>query len=305
MTITHAKPATATKIKRTPAQTVFNVIAYTIILLLSLFCLFPLVMIVSGSLTDNDTLLREGYRLWPSRFSTASYRELFKYPDSILRAYGTTIACTAVGTTLGLLIISMTGYVLQRKDFKYRNVFSFLIYFTTIFGGGMVPWYIMLSKYLHMNNTYVARVFPILMSSFLIILMRTFISSSCPVEIIESAKIDSAGDFRIFWNIVLPVIGPGLATVGLFLALSYWNEWYLTSLFITKRDMYSLQYYLYDLLNSAKFAQEMGIATGAEKLPSESIKMAMVVVVTGPMILLYPFVQKYFVTGIAIGSVKG
>ena len=305
MTITHAKPAAAVKIRRTPSQLAFNLIAYTIILLLSIFCLFPLVMIVSGSFTENDTLLREGYRLIPSRFSTASYRELFKYPDSILRAYGTTIVCTVVGTALGLLIISMTGYVLQRKDFKYRNVFSFLIYFTTIFGGGMVPWYIMLSKYLHMNNTFAARVFPILMNSFLIILMRTFISSSCPVEIIESAKIDSAGDFRIFWNIVLPIIGPGLATVGLFLALSYWNEWYLTSLFITKRDMYSLQYYLYDLLNSAKFAQEMGIATGAEKLPSESIKMAMVVIVTGPMILLYPFVQKYFVTGIAIGSVKG
>lgn len=294
-----------TKIKKSPALILFNIIAYTIILLLSIFCIFPLVMIVSGSFTENDTLLREGYRLWPSVFSTASYRELFKNPEGILTAYMTTILCTVIGTALGLLLITMTAYVLHRKDFKYRNVFSFLIYFTTIFGGGMVPWYIMLSKYLHMNNTYVARVFPLLMSSFLIILMRTFITSSCPVEIIESAKIDSAGDFRIFYNIVLPIIGPGLATVGLFLALAYWNEWYITSLFITKRSMYSLQYYLYDLLNSAKFAQEMGIASGAKKLPSESIKMAMVVVVTGPMILLYPFVQKYFVTGIAIGSVKG
>lgn len=295
----------ASKIKKTPAQITFNIIAYTFVLILSIFCLFPLVMIVSGSFTENDILLREGYRLWPAQFSVASYKELFKSPEGILTAYGTTIACTAIGTTIGLMIISMTGYVLQRKDFKYRNVFSFLIYFTTIFGGGMVPWYIMLSKYLHMTNTYVARVFPLLMTSFLIILMRTFISSSCPVEIIESAKIDSAGDFRIFYNIVLPIIGPGLATVGLFLALAYWNEWYVTSLFITKRSMYSLQYYLYDLLNSAKFAQEMGIATGDQKLPSESIKMAMVVVVTGPMILLYPFVQRYFVTGIAIGSVKG
>lgn len=295
----------ASKIKKTPAQIVFNIIAYSFVLILSIFCLFPLIMIVSGSFTENDILLREGYRLWPAQFSTASYKELFKSPEGILKAYGTTIACTAIGTSIGLMIISMTGYVLQRKDFKYRNVFSFLIYFTTIFGGGMVPWYIMLSKYLHMTNTYVARVFPLLMTSFLIILMRTFISSSCPVEIIESAKIDSAGDFRIFYNIVLPIIGPGLATVGLFLALAYWNEWYVTSLFITKRSMYSLQYYLYDLLNSAKFAQDMGIATGDQKLPSESIKMAMVVVVTGPMILLYPFVQKYFVTGIAIGSVKG
>ena len=210
-----------------------------------------------------------------------------------------------IGTSIGLFVMSMTGYVLQRKDFFYRNRISFIIYFTTIFGGGMVPWYILLSKYLHLQNSYVARVLPLLMTPFLIILMRTFISSSCPVEIVESAKIDGAGDFKIFNSIVLPIIGPGLATVGLFLALAYWNEWYLTSLFITNRDMYSLQFYLYDMLNSARFAQEMGMYVGDRELPSESIKMAMVVVTTGPIIFLYPFVQKYFVAGIAIGSVKG
>ncbi len=296
---------TNTKIKRTPAHIIFNIIAYSLILILTVFCIFPLILIVSGSFTQNEVLVREGYRLWPSAFSVASYQELFKYPEGILRAYASTIIITIVGTGIGLFVMSMTGYVLQRKDFYYRNRISFLIYFTTIFGGGMVPWYILLSKYLHLTNSYIARVLPLLMTPFLIILMRTFISSSCPVEIIESAKIDSAGDFKIFCSIVLPIIGPGLATVGLFLALAYWNEWYLTSLFITRKDMYSLQFYLYDMLNSARFAQEMGMYLGDRELPTESIKMAMVVVVTGPIIFLYPFVQKYFVTGIAIGSVKG
>ncbi|MDL2232975.1 carbohydrate ABC transporter permease [Ruminococcaceae bacterium OttesenSCG-928-L11] len=294
------------KIKRTKSQIAFSIIGYTVITLVSIYCLFPLVLIVSGSFTQNDVLMRQGYSLWPRVFSTAAYRQLFRYPEGIINAYGTTIMCTVVGTALGLFIITMTGYVLQRPDFKYRSKVSFMIYFTTIFGGGMVPWFIMLSKYLHFQNTYMARILPLLMSPFLIILMRTFISSTVPHEIIESAKIDSAGDFAIYWRIVLPVITPGIATVGLFLALGYWNDWYLTSLFITKKNMYSLQFYLYDMLNSVRFAQEMGIPQlGTEQVPTESIKMAMVVIVTGPIIFLYPFVQRYFIAGITVGSVKG
>lgn len=293
------------KIKKTKTTILFNILGYMLISLVTLFCIFPLVLIVSGSFTQNDVLMREGYNLWPKAFSTDAYKELFKYPQGILSAYGNTICITVIGTVIGLFIVTMTGYVLQRRDFKYRNRVSFLIYFTTIFGGGMVPWFILLSKYLHFQNTYLARVFPLMMTPFLIILMRTFIQSSVPGEIIESAKIDSAGDFKIYHSIVLPIIGPGIATVGLFLALAYWNDWYLTSLFITKKSMYSLQYYLYDMLNSVRFAQEMGMVAGEVQLPTESIKMAMVVVVTGPIIFLYPFVQKYFVTGITIGSVKG
>ena len=293
------------KIRRTTSQIIFNIVGYTVITFVSIVCLFPLLLIVSGSFTENSVLVREGYRLWPSEFSLAAYDSLFKFPQGLFQAYGNTIMVTVVGTLTGLLIISMTGYVLQRPDFKYRGKISFLIYFTSIFGGGMVPWFIMLSKYLQFQNTYLARIFPLLMSPFLIILMRTFISSSVPHEIIESAKIDGAGDFTIFLRIVLPVIGPGLATVGLFLALGYWNDWYLSSLFFTKRHMYSLQYYLYDLLNSVRFAADMGIPQTEVAVPTESLKMAMVVVVIGPIIFLYPFVQRYFVAGITVGSVKG
>ncbi len=285
----------------------FNIMAYAFVLAAVIFCVFPIILIVSGSFTDNKELLANGYALLPQQFSLEAYQQLFRYPEDIIRAYISTIFVTVTGTAAGLFFISMTGYVLQRKDFRYRNTISFLIYFTSIFGGGMVPWYIMLSRVLHLQNTIMARIFPGLMTSFLIILMRTFIQNSVPNAIVESGKIDGAGDFTIYLKLVLPVIAPGLATVGLFLALGYWNEWYVTSLFISKKELYSLQYFLYDMVNSQKMAQELAARGGVSvaDVPGESVKMAMVVVATGPIIFLYPFVQRYFVSGITIGAVKG
>jgi putative aldouronate transport system permease protein len=293
------------KIKKLRSTIAFEIFGYVVITAVALLCVFPIILIISGSVTDNEVLIRGGYRLIPAKFNFEAYGYLLRYPEGIVASYGNTIAVTVIGTCIGILVITMTGYVLQRPDFKYRRKISFLIYFTTLFGGGLIPWFILISKYLHMSNSYMARIFPLLMSPFLIILMRTFISSTVPNEVVESAKIDGAGDFLIYRRIVMPIIGPGIATVALFLALSYWNDWYLTSLFITKKSMFSLQYYLYDMLNSARFAQDMGMTATNAQLPSESIKMAMVVVVTGPIILLYPFVQRYFVSGITIGSVKG
>lgn len=286
---------------------IFNVISDLLITALGIFCLFPLLLILSGSITDNITLTREGYHLIPVKFSLEAYRTVFEYPQKLLMAYGNTIVVTIVGTFLGIICVSMTGYVLMRRDFKYRNRISFLIYFTTIFGGGMVPWYVLLSKYLHLTNTYAARIFPSLMSPFLIILMRTFMQSSVPEELIDSCKVDGANDFTIYSRVIMPIITPAIATVGLFLAIGYWNEWYLTSLFISKKELYSLQYYLYDVLDNINFAKEMAAITGqpATNLPTETVKMAMVIVVIGPIIFLYPFVQKYFVSGITIGAVKG
>ncbi len=286
---------------------IFNMVSYLLIIILSAFCIFPLLLILSGSFTDNLVLTREGYHLIPVKFSLEAYRTVFEYPQKLVTAYGNTIMVTAVGTILGIICVSMTGYVLMRRDFKYRNRVSFLIYFTTIFGGGMVPWYVLLSKYLHLTNTYAARIFPSLMSPFLIILMRTFMQSSVPEELIDSCKVDGANDFTIYSRIVMPIITPAIATVGLFLAIGFWNEWYLTSLFISKKELYSLQYFLYDVLDNINFAKEMAAITGqpATNLPTETVKMAMVVVVIGPIIFLYPFVQKYFVSGITIGAVKG
>lgn len=287
---------------------VFNAFALVITGLLAIVCLLPFIIIISSSLTSNSSILRDGYSLWPREFSLEAYKTLFRYPESIIRSYAVTASVTLTGTALGLFLISMTGYVLSRKDFKYRNKVSFFIYFTSIFGGGVVPWYMMYTNVLHLKDSYWALIIPSLMSPFLIILMRTFIKSSVPDEIIESAKIDGAGDFLIYVRIVLPIALPALATVGLFLALGYWNDWYLSSMFIESSDKYQLQFYLYNMINSVQAMANLASRSAnimVRNLPTESVKMAMAVVATGPVFLLYPFVQKYFVQGITVGAVKG
>ena len=295
------------KIKKSKYTIAFNILAYTLLTILSLICVLPFIVILSGSITDNAVIVQEGYNLIPKNISFAAYETIFKTPKDIMQAYGVTIYCTFLGTLLGLMMIALTGYVLSRKSFQYRNIISFLIYFTTIFGGGLVPWYFMITGVLKLKGTLTAIWMPGLMSPFLIILMRTFISAAVPDEITEAANIDGAGHVTVFSKIVLPVLKPGLATVGLFLALGYWNDWYRSSLFSNDTSTWELQYYLYNMMNRAEALRS--IATQANiavnNLPTESVKLAMAVVVTGPILLLYPFVQKYFVSGITIGAVKG
>ncbi|WP_397386450.1 carbohydrate ABC transporter permease [Paenibacillus terrigena] len=286
----------------------FKISAYLIITLLSLACIFPFLLMISGSFTSNESIIRDGFHLLPKVFSLEGYKMIFTFPDQLLKAYSVTIFVTVVGTVTGLFLITMTGYVLQRKDFKYRNKISFFIYFTTLFGGGLVPWYIMITKYFNMSDTYAVLILPGLMTPFLIILMKNFIKSAIPDEIFESAKIDGANDFRIYYSIVLKLSMPGVATVGLFLALTYWNDWFLSSLFINDSSMYQLQYYLYNTINTMLFVSQMATGTGvtlAKEIPTESTKMAMALVVTGPIVFLYPFVQRYFVKGLTVGAVKG
>lgn len=296
------------KVKDAEYASLFNTLAYTIITLLSLACLFPFMLILSGSLTLNESIFKDGYHFIPKIFSTEGYETVFRFPTQVLTAYGVTAFVTVVGTAIGLFLITMAGYVLQRKDFRYRNPLTFYIYFTTLFGGGLVPWYILITKHLHLLDTYTVLIFPGLMTPFLIILMRTFIKSSVPDEVIESAKMDGADDFMIYYRIVLQLALPGMATVGLFLAIAYWNDWFLSSLFINTESKYQLQFYLYNFINQMKFARELGAGSGISlgfEVPTESTKMAMAVVVTGPIIFLYPFVQRYFVKGLTIGAVKG
>lgn len=295
------------RVKDTEFSVLFKVFAYVTITSFTLVCLFPVLLILSGSFSSNESIVRQGFGLIPKEFSLAGYMYVFEYPKAILRAYGVTIFTTVVGTALGMFFITMAGFVLQRKDFKYRNRFSFFIYFTTLFGGGLVPWYIMLTRYMNLMDTYTVLIYPGLMTPFLIILMRSFIKSAIPDELIESAKIDGANDFRIYYSIVLRLSLPGIATVGLFLALQYWNDWFLSSLFINDTSKYQLQFYLYNIINTVQFIREMAIASGVNigNPPSEAMRMAMSVVVTGPIIFLYPFVQRYFVKGLTIGAVKG
>jgi putative aldouronate transport system permease protein len=285
----------------------FHVIKAILLAILSVLCVLPFIMIISGSLTDNYTILKEGFSLFPRNITAEAYRTIFRSPDGILQAYKMNFYYTFMGTALGLLVITLTAYVISRKDFKYRNKVSFLIYFTTIFGGGMIPWYMMYTNVLGLRGTTLAIWFPALMSSFLVILMRTFITGSVPDAVVESAKIDGAGHWIIFWRIVLPVLGPGLATVGLFQALGYWNDWYRSSMFSTSSETWSLQFYLYDMVNSTLAMRQMAqnVSLNTADLPTQTVKLAMAVVATGPVLLFYPFVQRYFVSGITIGAVKG
>lgn len=295
------------KIKKGPATITFNIISYSLLTIMSIICVVPFLLILSGSFTDNMSILQDGYSLWPRVFSLEAYKTIFRASKDLLQAYKMTIYYTVVGTAVGLLMITATGYVISRKEFKYRNTISFLIYFTTIFGGGTIPWYLMYAQVLDLRGTSFVIWFPALMSPFLVVLMRTFIVGSVPDAITESAKIDGAGHVTIFLKIVLPVLGPALATVGLFLALGYWNDWYRSSMFSTSSETYELQFYLYNMLNASDSIRQMSQYANipTTEMPTESVKLATAVVVTGPILFLYPFVQRYFVSGITVGAVKG
>jgi len=288
------------------SQKFFNTIGYIYITLIALLCLLPFWLILVGSFSKESDIIANGYSLWPLHWSLGAYQAVFMFPGVIIRAYGITILVTVCGTAFGLFFISMAGFVLSRRDFRYRNAVSFFIYFTTLFSGGLIPWYLMVTNVLHMKDTLFALIVPGLMNCFLIILMKSFLKS-VPEEIAESAKIDGAGDFRIYISLVMPLAKPALATIGLFLALDYWNNWFFSSIFITNQHNYSLQYVLYSILQSAKFYQTMSkiaVPIGFH-MPLETIKLATAVIATGPVILFYPFVQKYFVQGLTIGAVKG
>lgn len=285
----------------------FDIIKGVLLTLLSVLCVLPFIVIISGSFTSNSVIIRQGFSLFPREFTLDAYETIFKTPQDIIQAYKMNFYYTFMGTSLGLLVITLTAYVISRKEFKYRNTVSFLIYFTTIFGGGLIPWYLMYANVLGLRGTTLAIWFPALMTPFLVILMRTFIVGAVPDAVIESAKIDGAGHWIIFWRIVLPVLGPGLATVGLFQALGYWNDWYRSSMFSTNSSTWSLQFYLYDMVNSTQAMKQMAqyASIKTSDLPTQSVKLAMAVVATGPVLLFYPFVQRYFVSGITVGAVKG
>jgi putative aldouronate transport system permease protein len=292
---------------RTTASTnLFNLVGWILISIITVTCLFPFILLLSGSFSSDQAIRLSGYSILPRDFSLEAYKVVFKYPAKVARAYGVSFFITCVGTGAGLFLLTMTAYVISRKSFKYRNIISFYFYLTTLFNGGMVCTYIFYIRYLNLKNNFLALILPGMFNIFYLLIMRSFISS-IPQALIESAKIDGAGEFKIFLRIILPLLPSGLATIGLFMALEYWNDWYNAMLYINESAMYPLQYMLYDLLMQAQalsaIASQVGIRV--ENLPTNSLKLAMAAVATGPIIFLYPFVQKYFIKGITIGSVKG
>ncbi len=289
-----------------PDVLLFKGVGDTVVIIFAILCLLPFLIVIGSSFTSEAYIIRNGYSIWPREWSFESYKTIFESPMSIIRAYGVTIFVTVVGTALNVFLSMMAGYVLQRKDFRWRNKISFYYFFTTLFSGGLMPWYILCVKYLHMKDTIWALILPGVVSVWNILLVKGFMAG-IPFEMVESAKIDGAGDFGIFLKLIWPLSKPLLATIGLFTALSYWNDWYHSMLFITNKNMYSLQYLLYKLINDAKALREIAAESGMviDTVPIESMKMALTVVVTGPIILLYPFVQRYFVKGLTLGAVKG
>ena len=289
-------------------RVIFNILSYVILTVLSIACLLPFLLVLSGSVSEQYAIALHGYRLIPETFSLDAYKMLFRIPEELLRAYAITIFVTVTGTLTGLWFTSMAAYVLANRDFRYRYQVSFFFYFTSIFGGGLVPWYIFNTKYLHFHNSVIALILPILVNVTYLLILKSYMMS-IPDALYESAKLDGAGDLRIYMNIAMPLSKAGLATVGLFIALNYWNDWYNAMLFLDegRRDLYPLQYFLNNILTKAQALNAAAARSGipASDVPSEPMKLAMTVVATGPIVLLYPFLQKYFVKGVTIGAVKG
>lgn len=291
---------------RDRSMTIFQITGYVLVTFVAILCLLPFLMILSASFTAEEAIIRHGFGLIPTEFSLDAYKMLFRYPTDIIQAYGVSLFVTIAGTLAGLFIVSMAAYAICRKDFKYRNKFAFYFYFITLFNGGLVSTYIIMVRYYNLKDKLLALILPNLINVFYLIVMRTFMSS-LPDSMSESAKIDGAGDFAIYWRIILPLSKPVLATVGLFLALDMWNDWYNAMLYLTDYRLYPLQYLLYSMLSQmdaiSRLSAQAGLTT--RNVPSESIRMAMTMIAIGPTMILYPFVQKYFVKGITLGSVKG
>ena len=295
------------RIKLDRSDYVIRGISYTTISIFTVMCLLPFILIVSASFSSEAAIMKDGFGLWPKDFSFTAYEYIFRAPRQIIGSYVVTIVMTVAGTAIGLFIIAMTGFALYRQDFRLRNYIAFFIYFTTLFSAGLAPTFLWIGRDLGLRGNYLAVFLPLLMTPWLIILMKNFMKN-IPYEIIESGKIDGAGDMRIFIQLALPMMKPALATVGLFLALGYWNEWYLSSLYLGSTvEFKPLQYYLYNVINTANALRNSvaGSNVSITDLPSNTLKMASAVVAIGPILLLYPFIQKYFVSGITVGAVKG
>lgn len=280
--------------------------SYTVVGIVVLVAVIPFWMVLIGSFTSESEIIRDGYSLIPQSLSLGAYRLLFEHPVAVARAYGVTILVSAAGVTIGLLSMSMGAYVLSRPDFRYRNVFSFGIYLTMLFPGGLVPLYLMVVSVFHWKNNLLALILPALMAPVWIFILRTFMQS-IPFELVESAKVEGASEYAIFFRIILPLSKAGQAVIGLFAMLFYWNNWRLALLFLTKRSLYPIQYLLYSILQDAMAADSLlaDMNLPYAETPQESLKLALAVIATVPVLFAYPFVQRYFVKGITIGAVKG
>lgn len=284
----------------------FDVANYTFITILSILCTLPLLLVFIVSISDERAIQVNGYSFFPEKLSTAAYRLLFMGESLLLQSYVVSTTVTLIGTAAAVLMTSMAGYTLAAKHVKYRNALAMFFFVTTVFSAGLVPWY-MVNTMLGLKNSLLALIVPsLLFNPFNLFLVRNYMKQ-IPDSLIEAAKIDGAGDFYIAFRIYLPLSLPVLATVTLFYGIAYWNNWFNAIMLVDSEKLYPLQYLLFKLQSEINMIQQMQATTGSvtsELLPNETVKMATAIITIGPIVLFYPFLQRYFVKGLLIGSVK-
>ena len=285
-------------------QRVTTTLINGVLMFLSILFLLPLLLVISASFSTDDDITKYGYSLIPRHFSLTAYQYLLANPTQIFRAYGVSIFVTLVGSALGLLVMSLLAYALSRRDFGLRRPLSFYVLFTVLFNGGLVPSYILITRYLHLKDTLSVLILPYLVLPFFVLLLRTYFVS-LPTELIEAAKIDGASEWRIFFRIVTPLSTPALATVGLFSMLTFWNDWYLALLYTDDKNLAPLQYLLYQILSNITFLSSSTYNLGAAAIPGQTVRMAMAVLAIGPIAFAFLLVQRFFVRGITLGGIRG
>ena len=288
-----------------------NILLNIMFLILALICVIPAVLVVSISFSAEQSITDYGYRLIPKIISLDGYGYLLKQGALIIRALGVSLFVTIVGTVLGTLLTTLMGYVLSRPDYKLNGFLTMLVFIPMVFNGGLVSTYFIVSQFLHLKNTLWALILPLSVSSFNVVICRTFFKTTIPEELIESAKMDGATQFKIFFQIVLPISLPVIATIGLFLCFAYWNDWYQSMLYIANQRLYSLQALLNAIMTNINMLAQNAATMGASmadmvaNMPKEAARMAIVVIIVLPIACAYPFFQKYFISGLTVGAVKG
>ena len=288
-----------------------NILLNIMFLILALICVIPAVLVVSISFSAEQSITDYGYRLIPKIISLDGYGYLLKQGALIIRALGVSLFVTIVGTALGTLLTTLMGYVLSRPDYKLNGFLTMLVFIPMVFNGGLVSTYFIVSQFLHLKNTLWALILPLSVSSFNVVICRTFFKTTIPEELVESAKMDGATQFKIFFQIVLPISLPVIATIGLFLCFAYWNDWYQSMLYIDNQRLYSLQALLNAIMTNINMLAQNAATMGASmadmvaNMPKEAARMAIVVIIVLPIACAYPFFQKYFISGLTVGAVKG
>lgn len=288
-----------------------EVIIHIVMLLFCAACIVPFLFVVIISFTSEESIRAIGYSFIPLSWGTEAYKFVLDMGQQVWRSYFNSFFTTVIGTLLSVLICIMYSYALFRRDFKYRKFFTFFSFFTMLFGGGLVPTYMVCKQMLHLSDNYAALVVPLLLNPFNIIVMRTFFQSSVPEELIEAAAIDGSGEYTTLFKIIVPIAKPGIATIALLNALAYWNEWFTAMLYVRDQNKIPIQYLLMKIQKNVEYlaahSSQLGVdaSNAISNLPSQSLRMALVVLIVVPIAFAYPFFQKYIVAGLTIGSVKG